>query len=75
MASAKHERLTGVWEQSSPAGSRSRVPVQGSGGEAPLNLKAFRGSDIQSKGQTGLTSMLKMREIVFYCWIRTKLVV
>jgi len=55
MASAEHERITGVWGQSpqrGPGQSPQRCPGQsswsgGNGGKAPLKLKAFWSLDVQ----------------------------
>jgi len=41
MASAEHEPITGVWGQSPQRGPEAEPLVRGSGGEAPLTLKAF----------------------------------
>ena len=47
MASAEHEPITGVWGQSPQRGPRAEPLVRGSGGEAPLKLKAFWSLDVQ----------------------------
>ena len=41
MASAEREAITGVWGQSPQQGPRAEPLVRGSGGEAPLKLRAF----------------------------------
>jgi len=41
MASAEHEPITGVWGQIPQRGPGAEPLVRGSGGEAPLKLKAF----------------------------------
>jgi len=41
MASAEHERITGVWGQSPQRGPVAEPLVRGSGGKAPLKLKTF----------------------------------
>ena len=44
MASAEHEPITGVWGQSPQRGPGAEPLVRGSGGEAPLKLKAGNGA-------------------------------
>ena len=51
MASAEHEPITGVWGQSPQPGPGAEPLVRGSGGEAPLKLKAFWSLDIQRSRQ------------------------
>ena len=51
MASAEHEPITGVWGQSPQRGPRAEPLVGGSGGEAPLKLKAFWSLDVQRSRQ------------------------
>jgi len=51
MASAEHEPITGVWEQSPQWGPGAEPLVRGSGGEAPLKLKAFSLLDVQRSRQ------------------------
>jgi len=53
MASTERELIIGVWG-TAPSGVRpgAEPMVRRSGGK-PLKLKAFCGSDIQRKGQTG----------------------
>ena len=41
MASAEREAITGVWGQSPQRGPGAEPLVRGSGGEAPLKLRAF----------------------------------
>ena len=47
MASAEHEPITEVWGQSPQRGPGAERLVRGSGGEAPLKLKAFWSLDVQ----------------------------
>jgi len=47
MASAEREPITGVWGRSPQRGPEAEPLVRGSGGEAPLKLKAFWSSDVQ----------------------------
>jgi len=56
MASAEHEAITdeaitGVWGQSPQRGPGAEPLVTGSGGEAPLKLKAFWSLDVQRSRQ------------------------
>jgi len=51
MASAEHEPITGVWGQSPQRGSGAEPLVRGSGGEAPVKLKAFWSLDVQRSRQ------------------------
>ena len=46
MASAEHEPITGVWGQSPQRGPGAEILVRGSGGKAPLKLKAFWSLDV-----------------------------
>ena len=51
MANAEHEPITGVWGQSPQRGPEAEPLVKGSGGEAPLKLKAFWSLDVQRSRQ------------------------
>jgi len=51
MASAEHEPITGVCGQSPQWGPGAEPLVRGSGGEAPLKLKAFWLLDVQRSRQ------------------------
>ena len=51
MASAEHEPITGVWGQSPHRGPGAEPLVRGSGGKAPLKLKAFWSLDVQRSRQ------------------------
>jgi len=46
MASAEHERITGVWGQSPQRGPGAEPLVRGHVGEAPLKQKAFWSLDV-----------------------------
>jgi len=47
MASAEHKPIMGVWGHSPQRGPGAEPLVSGSGGEAPLKLKAFWSLDVQ----------------------------
>ena len=49
MASAEREAITGVWGRSLQQGPGAEPLVRGSGGEAPLKLKAFCLSQVQMR--------------------------
>jgi len=51
MASAEHEPIMGVWGQSPQRGPGAEPLVRGSGGEAPLKLKASWSLDVQRSRQ------------------------
>ena len=51
MANAEHEPITGVWEHSPQRGPEAEPLVRGSGGEAPLKLKAFWSLGVQRSRQ------------------------
>ena len=51
VASAEHEPIMGVWGQSPQRGPGAEPLVRGSGGEAPLKLKAFLSLDVQRSRQ------------------------
>jgi len=54
MTSAEREPITESGAEP-PVGSKSRAPAQGvKGGAKLLKMKAYRGLDIQRKGQTGI---------------------
>jgi len=47
MVSAEREPIRGVWGHSPQRGPGAEPLVRGSGGKAPLKLKAFQLSDVQ----------------------------
>ena len=51
MPTAEHEPIMGVWGQSPQRGPGAELLVRGSGGEAPLKLKAFWSLDVQRSRQ------------------------
>ena len=63
MASAEHEPITGVWGQSPQRGPGTEPLVRGSGGEAPLKLKAFWSLDVQ---RSRLISPFLKMHLYFY---------
>jgi len=52
MASAWRRAYNGGLGAEAPAGSRGRAPGEGSGGEAPLKLKAFWFLNVPRSGKT-----------------------